>query len=323
MESSIPATELYRVVPSFTWTLRQNQLSLTRLNTTTLQVNMGLLCNQSCRHCHLEAGPHRSELMTFETVYEVVAFIRRGNFQIVDITGGAPELNPHLPLLIKKIASSLPRIMLRSNLTALTDGRRDSLVSLLKEYRVVIIASLPSLHGTQTDAQRGQGIFQKSIRALQFLNALGYGLEGSGLELNLVVNPTGTELPFPQEKTEKDFRTGLKTEWGVVFNHLFTFTNVLLGRFLNGLVLSGTQDSYRQKLVRSFNPSALAGVMCRSMLSVSWDGYLFDCDFNLARNLFMGGRKIHVSDIIGSPTPGQSIAVSDHCYACTAGTGFT
>jgi radical SAM/Cys-rich protein len=185
---------------------------------------MGLLCNQACRHCHLEAGPHRSEIMTAETVHQAAAFARRGNFQIVDITGGAPELNPHLPLLLKEIYSSISRIMLRSNLTALTDGNRNSLIPLLKEYRVVIIGSFPSLNGSQADAQRGQGIFQKSIRALKALNALGYGLEGSGLELNLVVNPTGTDLPSPQEKTEKDFRRSLKTEWGVAFNHLYTFT---------------------------------------------------------------------------------------------------
>ncbi len=284
---------------------------------------MGLLCNQACRHCHLEAGPNRSELMTAETVREAAAFARRGNFQIVDITGGAPELNPHLPLLIKEISSSIPRIMLRSNLTALADGNRDSLMPLLKEYRVAIIASLPSLNSTLTDAQRGPGIFRKSIEVLQSLNAMGYGQEGSDLDLNLVVNPAGMDLPSFQDETEKRFRTDLKKGWGVDFNHLYTFANVPLGRFLQGLVQSDTLESYRQKLVRSFNPSVLDGVMCRSTVSVSWDGYLFDCDFNLAQNLFLGGRKIHVSDMTGSLIPGQPITVSDHCYACTAGAGFT
>ena len=323
MESSIFETNPSRVIPPFSRTLSQNQLSLTRLKTTTLQINVGLLCNQACRHCHLEAGPNRPELMTAETVHETAAFARRGIFQIVDITGGAPELNPHLPLLIREISSSIPRIMLRSNLTALTEGSRDSLMPLLKENRVAIIASLPSLNGTLTDAQRGPGIFRKSIGVLQSLNAMGYGQEGSDLELNLVVNPAGMDLPSPQDETEKRFRTDLKKEWGVDFNHLYTFANVPLGRFLQGLVQSDTLESYRQKLARSFNPAVLAGVMCRSTVSVSWDGYLFDCDFNLARNLFLGGRRIHVSDMTGYPIPGQSITVSDHCYACTAGAGFT
>jgi radical SAM/Cys-rich protein len=323
MESSCPAPDLNRRIPPFTRTLSQNQLRLTRLNTTTLQVNMGLLCNQTCCHCHLEAGPHRSELMTAETVYEVAAFAQRGNFQIVDITGGAPELNPNLPLFIKEISSFVPGIMIRSNLTALSTQDRVSLMPLLREYRVVIMASLPSLNGAQTDAQRGQGIFQKSIQALQSLNALGYGRKESGLELNLVVNPTGTELPYSQEKTEKDFRTRLKTEWGVTFDHLFILANVSLGRFLQELVRSDTLNSYRRELARAFNKATLAGVMCRTALSVSWDGYLFDCDFNLAQGLFMGDRKTHISELSAPPVPGQSIAVSNHCYACTAGAGFT
>ncbi len=166
---------------------------------------MGLLCNQACRHCHLEAGPHRSELMTAEIIHETAVFARKGNFQIVDITGGAPELNPHLPLLIKEISLSIPRIMLRSNLTALTDGSRDSLIPLLKDYRVALIASLPSLNGTLTDAQRGPGIFRKSIGVLQSLNAMGYGQEGSDLELNLVVNPAGMDLPSLRMKLKSVF----------------------------------------------------------------------------------------------------------------------
>jgi radical SAM/Cys-rich protein len=316
-------TEINQTIPPFSRTLSQNQLVLTRLDTTTLQINMGLLCNQECRHCHLDAGPNRSEVMTVKTVQEVIEFARRGKFQIADITGGAPELNPHLPLLIQEISPSIPRMMLRSNLTALNDRKQESLIPLLKEYGVVIIASFPSLNGPRADTQRGPGIFQKSIRVLQSLNSLGYGREGSGLELNLVVNPTGTGLPSPQEKTEKEFREGLNTKWGVVFNHLYTLANVPLGRFLQDLVQSMTLNLYRQELFRAFNPAALAGVMCRSTVSVSWDGTLFDCDFNLARGLFMGGRKTHISELSGPPLPGQPIAVSDHCYACTAGTGFT
>jgi radical SAM/Cys-rich protein len=208
-------------------------------------------------------------------------------------------------------------------LTALTDGSRDSLMPLFKEYRVAIIASLPSLNGSQVDTQRGLGIFQKSIRALQSLNTLGYGLEGAGLELNLVVNPSGTNLPPPQQKTENEFRRELKSKWGVIFNQLYTFTNVPLGRFLQALLKSKTLNYYQEELARAFNPAALAGVMCRSTLSVSWEGYLFDCDFNLARGLFMGSRKTHISELSGPPLPGQPISVSDHCYACTAGTGFT
>ena len=272
MENLIPITDINKPVLPFNQTLSQNQLVLTRIETTTLQINMGLLCNQECNHCHLDAGPNRSEVMTHETVQEVIGFARRGKFQVVDITGGAPELNPHLPLLVKEISPSIPRIMLRSNLTSLTDRKQESLMPLLKTYGVVIIASFPSLNGWQADSQRGPGIFQKSIRALQTLNTLGYGREGSGLELNLVVNPTGTNLPSSQEKTEKEFHIELETRWGVVFNHLYTLANVPLGRFLRNLVQSKTLNFYRQELARAFNPAALTGVMCRSTISVSWDG---------------------------------------------------
>lgn len=308
---------------SFSQTLSRHNLNLTRQKTTTLQVNMGLLCNQECRHCHLEAGPYRSEIMSAETAAEVVSFARKGEFQIADITGGAPELNPHLPFLIREISSSVQKLILRSNLTALTQGDREALLAQLKKYRVGITASLPSLNGSQADAQRGPGTFQKSILTLKNLNALGYGQEDSGLELNLVVNPVGAFIPSSQKQTEEKFHLDLKKKWGVVFNHLYAFANAPLGRFRRWLDQSGNLENYMQKLAGGFNPSAVERVMCRSSISVSWDGFLFDCDFNLSQELYWGGEKTHLSEIPGPLQPGTPIAVSDHCYACTAGAGFT
>jgi radical SAM/Cys-rich protein len=310
-------------IPGFARTLAEQKLSLTRLKTTTLQVNMGLLCNQECRHCHLEAGPHRKELMTRETVESVIATAHKEDFQVVDITGGAPELNPHLPRLIQGLFPLIPRILFRSNLTALNTEAGKGLPWLFSEHGVVMIASLPAANPDQTDAQRGPGVFQKSIQGLQALNALGYGQEGSVLELNLVSNPAGAFLPSAQDQFEARFRQDLKEKWGVVFNHLYTLANVPLGRFLGWLEQSNNLEPYLKKLVQSFNPQALEGVMCRTTVSVSWDGTLFDCDFNLARGLFSGGKKTHLSAMKEAIGPGMPIAVSDHCYACTAGSGFT
>lgn len=308
---------------SFSQTLSRHNLNLTRQKTTVLQINMGLLCNQECRHCHLEAGPYRSEIMDAETVHGVTSFAERGEFLIADITGGAPELNPHLPLLIREISPSVQRVILRSNLTALIQKDRGDLISELQKYRVAITASLPSLNDSQADAQRGTGIFQKSILALRTLNALGYGQADPGLELNLVVNPVGAFLPSSQKQTEEKFRLDLKKKWGVVFNHLYAFANVPLGRFRRWLDQSGNLENYMRKLAGSFNPSAVERVMCRSSISVSWDGFLFDCDFNLSQGLYWGGKKTHLSEIPGPLQPGNPIIISDHCYACTAGAGFT
>ncbi len=309
--------------PPFSLTLSRNSLKLNRDKTHTLQVNVGFLCNQTCRHCHLDAGPGRKENMEAGIVSEVISYAQRSQFETIDITGGAPELNPNIGKLIEEMTSLAPRIMLRSNLSALNDGKRDHLMELLKSLRVVIVASFPSLNELQTDSQRGDKSFQISIDALKKLNALGYGHNGSGLELNLVSNPTGAFLPPLQVGMEKRFRQVLKKKWGIVFNNLFNFANVPLGRFRQWLEKSGNFHKYLEKLYSSFNPCAVDGVMCRTLLSVSWDGYLYDCDFNLARGLFMGGRKIHVSEMPGPPEPGMHIATSDHCYTCTAGAGFT
>jgi radical SAM/Cys-rich protein len=309
-------------IASFNSTLSQHQLSLVRDYTRTLQINLGFLCNQTCRHCHLDAGPGRKENMGADTLEEVLAYARRSRFEIIDITGGAPELNPHLVNLIENISPWTPRIMLRSNLSALK-AKMPRLIEALKSNRVVIVASFPSLNLNQTDSQRGDGIFEESIAVLKELNAAGYGHNGAGLELNLVSNPTGAFLPPDQEKTEKRYQQILNKKWGIRFNSLFSFANVPLGRFRNWLIKSGNFESYMQKLVSNFNPCAVEGLMCRSLVSVSWDGYLFDCDFNLARGLYMSGKKIHVSEMPGQPQPITPIITADHCYTCAAGSGFT
>ncbi|MBU0768257.1 MAG: arsenosugar biosynthesis radical SAM protein ArsS [Proteobacteria bacterium] len=311
------------VIAPFSLTLSRHGLKLDRETTRTLQINTGFLCNQTCRHCHLNAGPDRKENMNLGIIQAVISYAQRGGFEIIDITGGAPELNFNIETLIEGVSDVVPRMMLRSNLSVLNDGKRDHLMKFLSEKRVLIVASFPSLNVLQADSQRGDGIFQISIDALKKLNCLGYGHEGTGLELNLVSNPTGAFLPPDQAQTEKRFRQVLKRKWGIVFNNLYNFANVPLGRFRQWLIKTDNLDSYMKKLYSSFNACAVDGLMCRSLVSISWDGYLYDCDFNLARGLFMGGLKIHVSEMPGPPEPGSHIATADHCYTCTAGSGFT
>ncbi len=297
--------------------------SLTRAQGTTLQVNLGPLCNQLCRHCHLDAGPHRSETMSLETMVQILKFARRARPQVVDVTGGAPELNRHLPYLVSCLASLAPKLMVRTNLTALAEGRSQDLIRLFSNNRVVLVASFPSSNRAQLEAQRGKGILEKSVEMLHLLNQTGYGLPDSGLELDLVSNPAGAFLPPEQGKVQQKFRKDLKRKWGISFNRLFTFANVPLGRFRAWLMGTGNLQGYMQRLASAFNPCTLDGLMCRSLVSVSWEGYLFDCDFNLAAGLPMGRTKRHISELNGFPEPGTPIAVADHCYACTAGSGFT
>jgi radical SAM/Cys-rich protein len=315
------ATE--RPLEPFHQTLARHDLKLERAKTTTLQINVGLLCNQSCRHCHLGAGAHRQENMTARTAEEVIAYAERSHFEVIDITGGAPELNPNIETLIERLSALAPRIMIRSNLSVLEERSHGQMMGLLKDHRVVIVASFPSPNEAQVDSQRGKGIFKASIDTVRKLNGMGYGQNGTGLELNLVSNPTGAFLPTHQEQMEQRFREVLKKKWGIVFNHLFTFANVPLGRFREWLTQSGNLERYLQRLVSSFNPCAVEGLMCRTLISVSWDGFLYDCDFNLARDLPLGGKRTHVSSMEGPPKPGTPVAVGDHCYTCTAGAGFT
>jgi len=310
-------------VEPFAAALERRGLSLVRGGIATLQVNTGHLCNLRCRHCHLEAGPERTEIMSRETMEAVVSFARRFPFRAIDITGGAPELVPDLPFLIEGLAPLAPRLMLRTNLSALSGAAREPLLALCIGHRVVLVASFPSTNPSQADAQRGAGVTETGIAVLRKLNAAGYGVEGTGLELDLVSNPVGAFLPVSQESSERKFRQDLSRKWGIAFNHLYTFANVPLGRFRTWLLRAGNYERYMKNLVDRFNPSAVEGLMCRTLLSVSWDGFVYDCDFNLAAGRPRGDRKAHVSAIRKLPPPGAPIAVGDYCYACTASSGFT
>jgi radical SAM/Cys-rich protein len=261
--------------------------------------------------------------MSEQTVAEVIKLATRFRFEIIDITGGAPEMNPHIEKLVSSLSSLTHNLILRSNLTAIAAERQNRLLEILTEKKVAIIASLPALNEVQSDAQRGKNSFATSINALRKLNSLGYGLPGSNLELNLVSNPVGAFLPPKQEQVENRFRQMLARKWDISFNSLYTFANVPLGRFLLWLETSGNLETYILKLASNFNPCTLEGLMCRSLISVSWDGYLFDCDFNQSLELYMGGKKKHISELHDLPGPGETIAVSEHCYTCTAGSGFT
>ena len=307
----------------FSRTLTRHGLKLTRDKTQILQINVGLLCNQTCGHCHLNAGPGKTEAMTRQTADQIAAWARRVSFETIDITGGAPEMNPDIVTIVKTFAALTPKLIFRSNLSALSSGGREHLMDLLKSLKVTIVASFPSINESQADAQRGDGIFKASIAALKKLNTMGYAQPGTGLELNLVSNPTGAFMAPDQAQTEKRFRQMLERKWGVTFNDLFSFSNAPLGRFRRWLERSGNLSAYLKKLADRFNPCAVDRVMCRTLVSVSWDGYLYDCDFNLARGLPMGGNRIHVTDMNGHPEPESPIATEDHCYTCTAGAGFT
>ena len=316
---------LYQVptLKTFRNNLADHGRDLIRRECSTLQVNVGRLCNQNCRHCHLDAGPRRREIMDAETAAEVIRLAGRFRFEAIDITGGAPEMNPNIRTLISRLTPLTNTLILRSNLTAVASEKHSGFLEFLADTGVTVVASLPSLNEAQAEAQRGANTFAASIRMLKKLNALGYGQPDSGLELNLVSNPTGAFLPAPQEEIEKRFRRLLDSKWGISFNNLYAFANVPLGRFLAWLESSGNLESYILKLAENFNPCTLDSLMCRSLISVSWDGYVFDCDFNQALQLYLAGRKIHISELQVLPGPGDSIAVSEHCYTCTAGSGFT
>ncbi|MBM4123589.1 MAG: radical SAM/Cys-rich domain protein [Nitrospira sp.] len=287
-----------------------------------LQVNVGKLCNQTCRHCHVDAGPDREEIMSREVADLCLKALAQTDIPTLDITGGAPELNPHFRRLVGEAKSLGRHVMDRCNLTVLLVPSQADLAEFLATRQVEIVASLPSYRPSQTDAQRGDGVFEKSIQALQRLNQLGYGKEGSGLTLNLVYNPVGAFLPPKQEAIEAQFRRELKRLHGVVFNHLYTITNMPISRFLEFLIESGNYESYMERLANAFNPAAAASVMCRQTLSVGWDGTLYDCDFNQMLSLPVGhGAPQHIRDFDLAQLRRRRIVTGNHCYGCTAGSG--
>jgi radical SAM/Cys-rich protein len=289
---------------------------------TVFQINVGKLCNQTCHHCHVDAGPDRKEIMTRETAELSIRALARTEIPTLDITGGAPELNPNFRWLVEQARALERHVMDRCNLTVLLLPAQADLAEFLAQNRVEVVASLPYFRAEQTDAQRGLGVFDKSIEALRKLNALGYGREGTGLVLNLVYNPVGAFLPPKQEAIEAQFKRELERASGVVFNRLYTITNMPISRFLEFLLQTENFAGYMERLVNAFNPAAAAGVMCRYTLSVGWDGTLYDCDFNQMLELPIGfGAPRHIRDFDPAALDRRRIETANHCYGCTAGAG--
>jgi radical SAM/Cys-rich protein len=287
-----------------------------------LQINVGKLCNQTCHHCHVDAGPDRIESMSRETAEQCMAVLANTDIPTVDLTGGAPELNPNFRWLVEQARLLNRHVIDRCNLTVLLVPSQQDLAGFLATHQVEIVASLPYYRASQTDAQRGDGVFDKSIEAIRILNRLGYGQDASGLILNLAYNPVGAFLPPKQEPTEALFKRELSTRFGIVFNRLYTITNMPISRFLEFLVESDNYAGYMDRLANAFNPAAAAGVMCRSTLSVGWDGTLYDCDFNQMLDLPVDhGVPSHIRDFDPARLHRRRIVTGNHCYGCTAGSG--
>jgi len=290
----------------------------------TLQVNLGYLCNQTCLHCHVNAGPRRKEIMDGNTVRTVLDFLAASNVETLDLTGGAPEMNPYFREIVTGARTLGITVMDRCNLTILEEPGYEDMAAFLADNQVEVVASLPCYLEDNVNAQRGKGVFGMSMDALKRLNALGYGEEGSKLSLNLVYNPLGPTLPPAQEVLEATYKAELKHRYGVVFNHLFTITNMPIQRFGSTLISKGKFASYMQLLRDAYQDENLDGVMCRSLISVDWQGFVYDCDFNQMLGLPMHGEgkfRPHLSELIGKDMEGNPIVVMDHCYGCTAGQG--
>jgi len=290
----------------------------------TLQVNVGYRCNQSCVHCHVNAGPSRTEEMSGEVIDVALAFLARRRVTTLDITGGAPELNAHFRRLVRAARDMGVRVMDRCNLTILAVPGQEDLADFLARQQVEIVASMPCYLEDNVDRQRGKGVFEDSIRGLKQLNALGYGHEATGLVLNLVYNPQGPSLPPPQEALEADYKRVLGERYGIAFNRLFTLANMPIQRFGAILIAQGAFDRYLDLLQHAHLDANLDQVMCRNLISVDWRGFVYDCDFNQMLDLPLehdGRERVHLSDLLGTEIEGQPIRVAGHCYGCTAGQG--
>lgn len=305
-----------------------------RAHLETLQVNLGYLCNQQCLHCHVDAGPRRKEIMTAETVMDVLSFLKQKNIKTLDLTGGAPEMNPEFSSLVKKAREMDVHVIDRCNLTVLLEEGYEDTAAFLARNKVEVVASMPCYLEENVDAQRGKGVFDHSIEGLRLLNQYGYGIDEQ-LKLNLVYNPQGINLPPSQAQLEHDYKKELKQRFDISFNQLFTITNMPIKRFGSTLISKGLFDEYMQVLKSSYSKENLPGVMCRTTLSVDWQGYVYDCDFNQMLGLPAGidggqapgqdtgesSTKKHINDLLQSELKGGDIAIMDHCYGCTAGSG--
>lgn len=288
----------------------------------TLQVSVGKLCNQTCRHCHVDAGPTRTEAMTRETAEQVVGVLRRYSIPNLDITGGAPELNPNFEYLVREARALGRHVMDRCNLTVFYVPGKGYLPEFLRDQQVEVIASLPCYLEENVDAQRGKGVYLKSVEALQWLNRIGYARPGTGLILNLVYNPLGPSVPPAQKALEDAYRQQLGERWGIVFNNLYTIINMPINRFITDLVQHENYERYMELLVKTFNPATVEGLMCRTLVSVGWDGTLYDCDFNQMLNMPINhGRPQHIRDFDAHVLVLREIRTGPHCYGCTAGSG--
>jgi radical SAM/Cys-rich protein len=294
---------------------------LRRGELTTLQVNLGYRCNQSCLHCHVNAGPNRPEAMAPETVDLVLEVVEARRIGTLDITGGAPELHPEFRRLVVQARDLGAKVMDRCNLTILSEPGQEDLGAFLAGNQVEIVASMPCYLEDNVDRQRGKGVFDRSIAGLQSLNALGYGDDRSGLVLNLVFNPQGPTLPPSQQALEADYKRVLSERYDIVFNQLFCLANMPIQRFGSTLISKGAFDTYMGVLAAAHRPENLPGVMCRTLVSVDYRGFLYDCDFNQMLGLPLGGVRKHLRDLLATELGGRPIAVAGHCYGCTAGQG--
>ena len=310
-----------RSAPSFARTLADHGMELRRAATTTLQVNIGKLCNQACHHCHVEAGPKRTEVMTRAVAERVITLLAASpGVTTIDLTGGAPELNPNFRWLVTEARRLGRHVIDRCNLTVMFEPGMADLAEFLAAHEVEVVASLPCYSAKNVDEQRGHGVFAKSIAGLQQLNALGYGRSGGARRLNLVYNPNGTFLPPAQVELEVTYKAQLERDFGIAFDHLFTITNVPIARYADYLDERGQYDAYMSLLVAHLNPATVSGLMCRSLVSVGWDGAVYDCDFNQMLELPLAAART-IFELDSLSLEGQPIATRAHCFACTAGSG--
>jgi len=311
-------------LPTFAKKISQtNQFPLRPKKLEILQLNLGYMCNQVCEHCHVDAGPDRKEIMTWETMQKCLEVIKNTEAHTLDLTGGAPEMNPNFRRFVEQASlAGINDFIVRSNLTIIRANKKHyDLPEFFKKHNIHVVSSMPHWTRGKTDKQRGEGVFDLSIKALQDLNAVGYGMPGSSLKLDLVYNPNGAYLPGNQASMEKEFKSALLEDFNIQFHHLFAITNLPISRFLDYLIASDNYEEYMYQLVDAYNPNAVQNLMCTHTISVSWDGYLYDCDFNQMLDLKIASKATHVSQYNESILSHRNIVISQHCYGCTAGAG--